>query len=279
MRLCLLAMGDARGRIRSAETIWRDPETQNEAVRTDAVLKQFQAGVIDLETAQEQLGYSPEQVRQMRERRESQPDAGADPSLGRPPRSAPASPTPSPAPRGTMSESTSATSGPEPGRAAPCGHHHIGVHDAGPGGRRDTDQTTTTSTSPCSSASWPRRGGRRPSTAPTCARSPTPSSRDRAAAAPGDRLEAEREAIATRERDGRSGWRPWRPRPSSASGTPTSRSGSSTRPRSSQGRRDAEERGAPARRRARPLALPRPLRGRARLRRRPARNRSRRAPT
>jgi hypothetical protein len=73
MRLCLLAMGDARGRIRSAETIWRDPETQNEAVRTDAVLKQYQAGVIDLESAQEQLGYSPEQVRQMRERRETQP--------------------------------------------------------------------------------------------------------------------------------------------------------------------------------------------------------------
>ena len=56
-----------------AETIWRDPETQNEAVRTDAVLKQFQAGVIDLETAQEQLGYSPEQVRQMRERRAAEP--------------------------------------------------------------------------------------------------------------------------------------------------------------------------------------------------------------
>jgi hypothetical protein len=73
MRLCLLAMGDARGRIRSAETIWRDPETQNEAVRTDAVLKQFQSGVIDLETAQEQLGYSPEQVRQMRERRAAEP--------------------------------------------------------------------------------------------------------------------------------------------------------------------------------------------------------------
>jgi hypothetical protein len=73
MRLCLLAMGDARGRIRSAETIWRDPETQNEAVRTDAVLKQFQAGVIDLESAQEQLGYSPEQVRQMRERRAAEP--------------------------------------------------------------------------------------------------------------------------------------------------------------------------------------------------------------
>jgi hypothetical protein len=66
-------MGDPRGRIRSSETIWRDPETQNEAVRRDAVLKQFQAGVIDLETAQEQLGYSPEQVRQMRERCESQP--------------------------------------------------------------------------------------------------------------------------------------------------------------------------------------------------------------
>jgi len=82
MRLCLLAMGDARGRIRSAETIWRDPETQNEAVRTDAVLKQFAAGVIDLETAQEQLGYSPEQVRQMRERREATaaPSGGATPT-------------------------------------------------------------------------------------------------------------------------------------------------------------------------------------------------------
>jgi hypothetical protein len=80
MRLCLLAMGDARGRIRSAETIWRDPETQNEAVRTDAVLKQFQAGVIDLESAQEQLGYSPEQVRQMRERRPTRPAISASPA-------------------------------------------------------------------------------------------------------------------------------------------------------------------------------------------------------
>ena len=80
MRLCLLAMGDARGAIRSAETIWRDPETQNEAVRTDAVLKQFQAGVIDLETAQEQLGYSPEQVRQMRERRALQPEPAPAPN-------------------------------------------------------------------------------------------------------------------------------------------------------------------------------------------------------
>lgn len=79
MRLCLLAMGDARGRVRSAETIWRDPETQNEAVRTDAVLKQFQAGVIDLESAQEQLGYSPEQVRQMRDRREAQAAEPAPP--------------------------------------------------------------------------------------------------------------------------------------------------------------------------------------------------------
>ena len=80
MRLCLLAMGDTRGAIRSAETIWRDPETQNEAVRTDAVLKQFQAGVIDLETAQEQLGYSPEQVRQMRERRALEPEPALVPT-------------------------------------------------------------------------------------------------------------------------------------------------------------------------------------------------------
>ena len=84
MRLCLLAMGDPRGSIRSAETIWQDPETQNEAVRTDAVLKQFQAGVIDLESAQEQLGYSPEQVRQMRERRATQPEPAPVPQTTTP---------------------------------------------------------------------------------------------------------------------------------------------------------------------------------------------------
>jgi hypothetical protein len=65
MRLALRAMNDARADIRTAETIWRDPETRNEAVRTDAVIKQFSAGLISKEVALEALGYSPEQIQRM----------------------------------------------------------------------------------------------------------------------------------------------------------------------------------------------------------------------
>ena len=126
-----------------AETIWRDPETQNEAVRTDAVLKQFQAGVIDLETAQEQLGYSPEQVRQMRERREAA-DPALPPSLTRPPRSARlhGRDRPGRIARRYHERQHQRDQRPGAGRAAPGGHDHIGVHDAGPGGRRDPEPPT-----------------------------------------------------------------------------------------------------------------------------------------
>lgn len=62
MRLALRAMADPRSEIRTARTIWRDPETRNEAVRTDSIVKQFQAGIIDRETALVALGYSPEQI-------------------------------------------------------------------------------------------------------------------------------------------------------------------------------------------------------------------------
>ena len=63
VRLALRAIGDSGDR--AGETIWRDPETRNEAVRTDAVLKQFQAGLITREVALEELGYSPDQVARM----------------------------------------------------------------------------------------------------------------------------------------------------------------------------------------------------------------------
>jgi hypothetical protein len=63
IRLALRAIGDSGDR--AAETIWRDPETRNEAVRTDAVLKQYQAGLITREVALEELGYSPDQVARM----------------------------------------------------------------------------------------------------------------------------------------------------------------------------------------------------------------------
>lgn len=62
MRVALTAMGDPRAKIRNAETIWRDPETRNEAVRTDSIIKQFTAKIIDQATALEALGYSPEQI-------------------------------------------------------------------------------------------------------------------------------------------------------------------------------------------------------------------------
>ena len=68
MRTALRAMGDPRAESLRAETRWRSTETRNEAVRTDSVVKQFSAGLIDAETAREQLGYSVEQIARMRDR-------------------------------------------------------------------------------------------------------------------------------------------------------------------------------------------------------------------
>jgi hypothetical protein len=68
MRTALRAMGDERAGTLRAETRWRSTETRNEAVRTDSVVKQFSAGLIDSETAREQLGYSVEQIARMRDR-------------------------------------------------------------------------------------------------------------------------------------------------------------------------------------------------------------------
>lgn len=65
MRLALRAMRDERADLRTAETIWADPETRNEGVRTDSIIKQFQAGIIDRRVALEALGYSPEQIDRM----------------------------------------------------------------------------------------------------------------------------------------------------------------------------------------------------------------------
>jgi hypothetical protein len=68
MRTALRAMGDPRAESLRAETRWRSTETRNEAVRTDSVVKQVSAGLIDAETAREQLGYSVEQIARMRDR-------------------------------------------------------------------------------------------------------------------------------------------------------------------------------------------------------------------
>ena len=51
------------------ETIWRDAGTPTIAQVTDAIVKRYQTGLIDWETAQERLGESPEAIKQMKDRR------------------------------------------------------------------------------------------------------------------------------------------------------------------------------------------------------------------
>lgn len=52
---------------RRLETLWRDPATPTFAQKADAVVKLVQAGVIPAEQGREDLGYSDEQRRRMRE--------------------------------------------------------------------------------------------------------------------------------------------------------------------------------------------------------------------
>lgn len=58
---------DARG----LETIWQDAGTPTVAQVTDAIVKRFQVGLIDWESAQEQLGESPAAIEQMKARRQA----------------------------------------------------------------------------------------------------------------------------------------------------------------------------------------------------------------
>ena len=68
MRVALLAMDDEKGKVRTAETVWHDSETSNEAVRTDSIVKLHAEGIIDDELAWELAGLSPQQVRAMQDR-------------------------------------------------------------------------------------------------------------------------------------------------------------------------------------------------------------------
>lgn len=59
------------------ETQWRDPSTPTEAQKADATVKKVQAGIIPVEQAREDLGYTPEQRKRMLEmdaRAKSNPD-------------------------------------------------------------------------------------------------------------------------------------------------------------------------------------------------------------
>lgn len=56
---------------RRMETLWRDAGTPTLAQVTDAIVKEYQVGLTDWETAQESLGRSPETIARMKERREA----------------------------------------------------------------------------------------------------------------------------------------------------------------------------------------------------------------
>ena len=62
MRLALIASNQTAKARSDAETMWTDPETRNEGARTDAIIKQYQVGLLPDQFALEQLGYSAQQI-------------------------------------------------------------------------------------------------------------------------------------------------------------------------------------------------------------------------
>lgn len=60
---------------RRMEALWRDAGTPTVSQVADAVSKYFSAGLVDWETAQEDIGRSPEMIRRMKERREKESEA------------------------------------------------------------------------------------------------------------------------------------------------------------------------------------------------------------
>jgi hypothetical protein len=59
---------------RRMETLWVDAGTPTRAQVTDAIVKEYQAGLTDWETAQEDLGRSPETIKRMKDRRQADMD-------------------------------------------------------------------------------------------------------------------------------------------------------------------------------------------------------------
>jgi hypothetical protein len=62
---------------RRMETLWRDAGTPTQGMVTDAIVKEYQAGLTDWETAQESLGRSPETIARMKTRRAADDDLAA----------------------------------------------------------------------------------------------------------------------------------------------------------------------------------------------------------
>ena len=83
MRVALLAVGQRAkaSRTTDAETMWRDPETRNQAAVTDSVLKQFQAGLIPDRFALEEIGYSAQQIERIMAMKAAEPPAPPAPEV------------------------------------------------------------------------------------------------------------------------------------------------------------------------------------------------------
>ena len=79
------------------ETIWRDPATPTLAQQADATMKLVQAGILPIEAAWEDLGYSQTRIARLREIRESEQ---ADPTLERVARDLASMGSPQPVPNG-----------------------------------------------------------------------------------------------------------------------------------------------------------------------------------
>jgi SPP1 Gp6-like portal protein len=73
MRLAMLVEGMDPARGAAMETVWRDAATPTEAARADAVTKLVAAGVLPIEAAWEQLGYSPQYRARLRAMNDTDP--------------------------------------------------------------------------------------------------------------------------------------------------------------------------------------------------------------
>jgi hypothetical protein len=69
-----LQTGEWDPKLRRLETVWRDPATPTQAQKADATVKLLQAGAIDAEQAQEDLGYTDVQRGRMRRRKQQAVD-------------------------------------------------------------------------------------------------------------------------------------------------------------------------------------------------------------
>jgi hypothetical protein len=94
MRVALIAAGQTAKarRTTDAETIWGDPETRNEAARTDSILKQYAQGLLADSFAMEELGYSQQQIERNAALKATQPPKPPEPTA--PVGGSPFTPTP-----------------------------------------------------------------------------------------------------------------------------------------------------------------------------------------